>query len=238
MADAWCQPDAFLQRLTLEQESKRKSKDKSTGADIEKGSQRLCLEWGSAEAKKTTKQYYSVTPEALGWVGQVIGATRESTGDDVLGTDLINSFKADHLVVLQAEVDAFDSASLPGTPEPAGRRPLSNVRKAAKRKAEEAGMPAEAGDGKGGGKGAGAAAPVDFLSQQEMQEAVHRIQPGYGNADQLPSMEEWVTILMQSDNAVVKTKLVSLIDQHANWFFGPKLEKVFAAVVEVRNRQL
>lgn len=82
------------------------------------------------------------------------------------------------------------------------------------------------------------AAPAGFLSQQEMQEAVHSIQPGYGNADQLPSIEEWIAILMQSDNVVVKTKLVSLIGQHDNWFFGPKLQKVFAAVAEVRNREL
>lgn len=85
------------------------------------------------------------------------------------------------------------------------------------------------------------AAPAVFLSQQGMQEAVHSndsIQPGYGNADQLPSIEEWIAILMQSDNVVVKTKLVSLIGQHDNWFFGPKLENVFAAVVEVRNREL
>eukprot|EP00729_Bicosta_minor_P028500 gene28500-22274_t len=49
------------------------------------------------------------------------------------------------------------------------------------------------------------AAPAGFLSQQGMQEAVHSIQPGYGNADQLPSIEEWIAILMQSDNVVVKT---------------------------------
>lgn len=82
------------------------------------------------------------------------------------------------------------------------------------------------------------AAPAGFLSQQEMQEAVHSIQPGYGSADQLPSIEEWIAILMQSDNVVVKTKLVSLIGQHDNWFFGPKLGNVFAAVAEVRNREL
>ena len=70
-----------------------------------------------------------------------------------------------------------------------------------------------------------------------MQDAVHSIQLGYGNADQLPSIEEWIAILMQSDNVVVKTKLVSLIGQHDNWFFGPKLENVFAAVAEVRNRE-
>ena len=70
---------------------------------------------GSPEAKKLTKQYYTVNSTAASWVGQVIGAARERAGTagdcdsyggdrvcvdgecqhTILGTDLINSFGFD-----------------------------------------------------------------------------------------------------------------------------------------------
>ena len=89
------------------------------------------------KAKKLTKQYYAANTTAVDWLGQVIGAARESAssadddgdgagagagaGDD-LGTDLINSFgyDADLKAKLEANIEAFDSANLPGVPAPSG----------------------------------------------------------------------------------------------------------------------
>jgi hypothetical protein len=73
--------------------------------------------------------------------------------------------------------------------------------------------------------------PAYNWTQEQMQQAVHDIQPGYGSAAELPTKKEWMEILEDAGNATVKAALCKYVASNPEWFFGHKLGAVKDATV-------
>lgn len=80
---------------------------------------------------------------------------------------------------------------------------------------------------KGGGAKGKAAAEMMFKTQEEMQKAVHTLHE-YG---EIPTLEQWVAKLGAKKNEAIYDGLEQCLENnHADWFFGPKLSLVYNAL--------